>query len=71
MDIKCRLCHSGDESVKHLLSNCGELLKKIYVDRHNNALKCFFLRMLAKYGFCSKTPCWYSAERVKPSQEKL
>ena len=69
MDTKCRLCHSGDESVKHLLSNCGELAKKIYVDRHNNALKCFFLRMLAKYGFCNKTPCWYSAEKVKPSQE--
>ena len=69
MDTKCRLCHVGDEHVKHLLSNCGELAKKLYVDRHNNALKCFFFRMLTKSGFSSKTPYWYSPEKVKPSYE--
>ena len=45
-DTICRLCKKGQESVKHLLSNCGELVKKVYVNRHNDALKCFFLSFL-------------------------
>ena len=69
MDTTCRLCHTGEETVKHLLSNCNELAKKLYIDRHNNALKFFFLRMLYKHGLSKTTPCWYSAEKVKPSYE--
>ena len=69
MDTKCRLCHIGEESVKHLLSNCGELVKKMYLDRHDYALKCFFFPMLVKLGLICKSPFWYSAEKVKPCCE--
>ena len=69
MDTKCRLCHVGQESVKHLLSNCGEFVKKLYLDRHDSALKCFFFPMLVKFGFMSKSPFWFSAEKVKPCYE--
>ena len=32
-DTICRLCKQGQESVKHLLSNCGILVKKVYTKR--------------------------------------
>ena len=69
MDTTCRLCNTGIESVKHLLSNCGELAKKVYMDRHNSALKCFFGPLLVKLGFCSKSNFWFSTESIKPSYE--
>ena len=36
----CRLCHKGDETVKHLLSNCGNFVHVDYIRRHNKALQC-------------------------------
>ena len=69
MDTTCRLCNTGNESVKHLLSNCGELAKKVYIDRHNSALKCFFGQLLVKLGFSTKSNFWYTAENVKPCYE--
>ena len=69
MDTKCRLCLNGEESVKHIMSNCGELAKKVYIDRHYSAVKCFFLAMLVKCGFTSTSPFWYSADTIKPTYE--
>ena len=66
-DTRCRLCHKQDESVKHLLSNCGELAKKVYIDRHNNVLKCFFFPMLLQLGLIKKLPAWFMYDKVQSS----
>ena len=65
-DTICRLCKNGQESVKHLLSNCGELAKKVYKDRHDSALKCFFFQVLFKFGFIKDAPPWFSPDKIKP-----
>ena len=66
------LCKNGQESVKHLLSNCGELVKTVYKVRHDNALKCFFFEVLAKLELIEDAPQCWSQDRVKPqySNEK-
>ena len=69
VDTKCRLCKVGQESVKHLLSNCGELAKSVYKKRHDDAFKCFFFPMLKKCGFMEEVPPWYSSIVVKPQYE--
>ena len=69
VDTKCRLCRGGEESVRHLLSNCGTLAKKVYTQRHDNALKCFFFPMLKKCGFIEETPPWFSAKEIQPEYE--
>ena len=66
-DVRCRLCFKQDETVKHLLNNCNELAKKVYKDRHDNVLKCFFYPMLLKLGLIEKLPQWFMYESVKPS----
>jgi len=55
--------------VKHLLSNCGELAKKVYIDRHDNMLRCFFFPMLLQLGLLEKLPNWCAYENVKPFYE--
>ena len=69
-DDQCRLCKSGQESVMHLMSNCGELAKSVYKSRHDSALKCFFLKLLGKYGFIQDVPPWNSHMAIKPVYEK-
>ena len=68
-DTRCRLCHQKEESVKHLISNCGELAKKVYIDRHDNVLRCFFFPMLLQLGLVEKLPTWFTYENVKPIYE--
>ena len=69
LDTSCRLCRSGQESVKHLLSNCNELAKHVYTQRHNNALKCFFFPMLKQFGFIDEIPPWCSSKTIQPEYE--
>ena len=66
VDTICRLCKNGQESVKPLLSNCGELVEKIYKDRHDAALKCFFFQVLSKFELIKDTYPWFSPAKVKP-----
>ena len=65
-DTICRLCKQGQGSVKHLISNCGILVKNVYTKRHNDALKCFFFELLNKLGFLDSVPPWFSNIDVKP-----
>ena len=37
----CRLCSEKKESVKHLISNCGNLLNTVYKTRHDK--RCQYL----------------------------
>ena len=61
----------GNEvAVKHLLSNCSVLVKKAYVTRHDNALKCFIFPMLKSLNLIDRIPPWYYSEvKVKPYYE--
>ena len=68
-DIRCRLCGSHQESVKHLISNCGELVKSLYKCRHDNALKCFIWPLLLSFNLIEKVPSWFSNDKVKPYYE--
>ena len=56
-DTVCRLCKNSQESVKHLLSNCSDLMKKVYKVRHDNAaFKCFFFEVLARFELIEDAP---------------
>ena len=68
-DTICRLCKDGQESVMHLLSHCSQLAKKVYIQRHNNVLKCFFFEMLRKLVLIETAPQWFSLAEVKPQYE--
>ena len=65
-DTRCRLCKKDQESVKHLISNCGALANSLYVSRHDNALKCFVWPLLSFFKLSSKCPTWYSNDKVSP-----
>ena len=68
-DTRCRMCRTGDESVKHLMSKCGELVKSLYKTRHDNALKCFVWALLFKFKLIDKCPTWFSCDKVAPYYE--
>jgi len=65
-DTRCRICYNGNESVKHLISNCSEFAKSLYVTRHDNALKCFVWPLLCKFALSSKCPSWFANDKVAP-----
>ena len=60
----CRICGQQTETVKHLLSNCSQLVKVDYIRRHNRALQC--VQLLKKFVFIEKCPPWYSQVNIKP-----
>ena len=37
MAPKCRMCHTCDESVDHIVSGCPVLAKDVYVHRYGKA----------------------------------
>ena len=65
----CRLCWEKQESVKHLMSNCRNLLNTVYKSRHDNAFKCFVFPLLKQLGLINKEHSWYSPDKVKPYYE--
>ena len=65
----CRLCKKGDETVKHLLSNCEPLAKVDYIRRHNRALQCILFPLLLSNKFIEECPPWYSKIIVQPRYE--
>ena len=69
-DIRCRICHKGEESVKHLISNCGEFAKSLYFTQHDNALKCFMWQLLYKFNLTKKCPNWFANDKVAPHYSK-
>ena len=64
------MCRKGDESVKHLMSNCETLVNSLYKKRHDNALKCFIWPLLKEMGLITKCPRWFSNDEVKPRYKK-
>ena len=65
---ECRLCKTGNESVSHLLSHCGNF-GKTFRRRHNKALQYILFHVLVKYGLVDKILPWYSEVIIKPQYE--
>ena len=65
----CRLCASGEESVKHLLSCCDFFLRGAYKRRHDKALQLILFHFLQKHELIQKYPEWYSKITIKPKYE--
>ena len=62
----CRLCHSKQETVSHLLSGCERLSQTEYLYRHNNVLKCLYFALLQKFGIIKTIPPPNSETEPKP-----
>ena len=69
VDDLCRLCFSGQESVKHILNRCPVLLKHAYTKRHDKALRCFMFELLYSLHLIESCPPWFSTKEVKPVYE--
>ena len=65
----CRLCKQGNETVKHLLSNCQYFLNTAYVRRHDKSLQHVLFKYLYNKGFIGKCPPWYSSVNIRPRYE--
>ena len=65
----CRLCSSGNESVKHILSNCTFFLPTSYKRRHDKVLQWILFHFLEKYNLIERCPAWYSKIAIKPFYE--
>ena len=63
----CRMCKRGQESVKHVLSNCESLAKYDFILRHDSAFKCIVFPILTQYKLIDQCPTWYSPSKVKPN----
>ena len=66
---KCRLCGGESESVKHILSHCGKLVKIDYKRRHDRVLQYILFRFLYKHTLIDSNPPWYSKVTIKPHYE--
>lgn len=65
----CRLCFHGNESVKHILSNCGFFLPTAFKRRHDKVLQWILFHFLVKQKMAEKCPAWYSKVTIKPYYE--
>ena len=65
----CHMCKRGQESVKHVLSNCESLAKYDFILRHDSAFKCIVFPILTQYKLIDQCPTWYSPSKVKPYYE--
>ena len=66
----CRLCGKGNESVKHLLSNCEKFANHAYKRRHDRVLQYIVFKFLHKNLMITDLPPWYTKICIKPRYEK-
>ena len=62
----CRLCSTGNESVKHLLSNCTKFISNTFKRRHDRVLQYIMFKILHKYKLITDFPPWYTKVSIKP-----
>ena len=65
----CRMCKIGQESVKHVLSNCKSLARYDFILRHDSAFKCIVFPILTQYKIIEQCPTWCSPSKVTPYYE--
>ena len=68
-DEKCRLCGDSLENVQHILSGCSALAQTKYLQRHNNAFKILFFKVLRSLDLITKVEPWFSQVTPKPLYE--
>ena len=65
----CRLCLQGQESVKHLLSNCTKFVAHAFKRRHDRVLQYIMFKYLHKMNMITDFPPWFSKISIKPHYE--
>ena len=65
----CRLCSQGQESVKHLLSNCTKFVAHAFKRRHDRVLQYIMFKYLHKMNMITDFPPWFSKISIKPHYE--
>ena len=68
--VTCRMCGKGEESVKHLLSNCEKFANNIYKRRHDRVLQYIVMKFLHKNSMISECPPWFTKICIKPRYAK-
>lgn len=70
-DDKCRLCKERSETVVHLMSACGVLARKEYIDRHNQVCSLIHYQLCLYFNCNPKTKNWYThtPEKVTVSMD--
>ena len=61
---------SGNETIKHLLSNCNIFAKTLYKRRHDRVFQHIMFKFLHKHNLIEKIPPWYTAINIKPQYQK-
>ena len=64
------MCGKGEESVKHLLSNCEKFANNIYKRRHDRVLQYIVMKFLHKNSMISECPPWFTKICIKPRYAK-
>ena len=65
-DENCRSCGKFTENIQHILSGCSALAQTKYLQRHNNALKILFIKVLRSLNLISKVESWFSIAEPEP-----
>ena len=65
----CRMCGKGEESIKHLLSNCEKFANNAYKRRHDRVLQYIIMIFLHKNSLITEIPPWFTKMCIKPRYE--
>lgn len=57
-DPLCRLCHSSDETIFHILSSCPFLAPTSYLERHNSVAALVHKQICMAYGITTSERQW-------------
>ena len=61
-----RLCKKGEETVRHLLSNCEKFAETSDKRRHDRVLQFIIFKFLHKNDLIENVPPWYTNICIKP-----
>ena len=61
MSLLCRMCGTKNETISHIVSECGKLAQKEYKRRHASIGKYVHWQFCEKLGF-NRARLWYELE---------
>ncbi|MCP4117746.1 MAG: hypothetical protein GY737_20585 [Desulfobacteraceae bacterium] len=67
-DSVCRKCHSTAETAAHVVSNCRNWVRTLYLDRHNSVAQNLYYRLCLRYGL--PAPIWPDRPKAVAANEK-
>ena len=67
INSKCRLCNQAEETINHIVSECPNLAKKKYMERHNNVARVVHWEICKQFGIPTSQQ-WY---RHRPEDQKV